>query len=360
MKTYKWFAILLSVLLMLAYLPLTSISISAAQSGTTGNCKWTLDDNGHLTISGYGKMDNYEHQKNANGDLAVNHPWGRNVTSVTVKDGVSSIGERAFYYCKSLEWITIPSSVNTIGYGAFLGCDSLTNITVDEKNSSFCSIDGVLFNKDKTTLIRCPAAKNTAYIIPNSVTAIDAYAFYGCESIPSVIMPDSVTTIGDYAFAHCDSLKTLSIPDSVKTIRKWAFCECLALSSVSIGNGVETIEEYAFVFCDAITDVYYESEQNRYTMEIGKDGNNNLTEALWHYKYVPSTTTDLTTTTSSTHKPTIFTTTTTIKNPHIPQSEKSDDNSNNITMAVVSFIAFLLIITTIILVFVLTKKRKSK
>ncbi len=130
------------------------------------------------------------------------------LTSVTIGNSVTSIGEDAFYHCDSLTSITIPDSVTSIGNYAFAWCDSLTSITVDEDNKYFSSNSyGVLFNKDKTTLIQYPAGNTrTSYTIPDSVTTIGNSAFYDCDSLTSVTIPDSVTSIGDYAFRYCDSL----------------------------------------------------------------------------------------------------------------------------------------------------------
>ena len=120
----------------------------------------------------------------------------RSLTSVTIPDGVTIINDAVFNGCTSLTSVTIPDSVTSIGGGAFAWCTSLTGIWVTEGNSHYSSdASGVLFSKDKTTLVQYPGAF-AAYAIPDSVTSIGAGAFGGCTSLTSVTIPDSVTSIG--------------------------------------------------------------------------------------------------------------------------------------------------------------------
>ena len=160
------------------------------------------------------------------------------LTSVTIPGSVTRIGEYAFSKCESLTSVTIPNSVTSIGWGAFSNCAALTGIRVAEGNSHYSSdASGVLFSKDKTTLVQCPGAFSGSYAIPNSVTSIGDYAFSGCSSLTSVTIPDSVTSIGKWAFSECKSLTSVTIPGSVTSIGVGAFASCTSLTGIWVAEG---------------------------------------------------------------------------------------------------------------------------
>ncbi len=133
----------------------------------------------------------------------------KNLTSVTIPDGVTKIGGNAFRNCTNLTAVTVPQSVTKIGPCAFTYyCLNLVSINVNANNSNYSSMDGVLFNKNKTELIQYPAGKtNTSYVIPDSVKVIDSYVFRDCSHIESITIPESVTYVGDYVFLGCSTLK---------------------------------------------------------------------------------------------------------------------------------------------------------
>ena len=143
--------------------------------------------------------------------------------SVTIPSSVTEIGDSAFYGCTSLKSVTIPSSVTKIGIDAFGGCTGLKSITVDKNNKNYTSVEGVLFNKNKTEILSYPNAKGSSYVIPSSVTEIGGSAFGGCTSLKSVTIQSGVKKIVNNAFSDCTGLKNVTIPSSVTYIGDNAF-----------------------------------------------------------------------------------------------------------------------------------------
>ena len=126
---------------------------------------------------------------------------------MTIPEGVTSIGDYAFYSCSGLTSVKIPESVTSIGWNPFAGCINLNSIRVASGNPRFISVDDVLFSKDKTELIAFPGAKTGDYSIPSGVTSIGHGAFWGCSGLTSVKIPESVTSIELLAFSDCTSLQ---------------------------------------------------------------------------------------------------------------------------------------------------------
>ncbi|MBO5788315.1 MAG: leucine-rich repeat domain-containing protein, partial [Clostridia bacterium] len=125
-----------------------------------------------------------------------------------------------FAYCTSLTSVVIGNGVTSIGESVFYGCTNLTNIKVDENNRHFQSIDGNLYSKDGKALIQYAIGKTDAsFIIPDSVTSIGNYAFYGCSKLISVVIGNGVTSIGESAFEDCRSLTSIVFTDAANWYR---------------------------------------------------------------------------------------------------------------------------------------------
>ena len=220
---------------------------------------------GSVTIPSSVTYNNKTYSVTSIGDYAFLYCTG--LTSVTIPNSVTSIGDEAFYGCSGLTSITIPNSVTRIGEGAFAYCSGLTSVTIPnsvtsigdfaflyctsinvvDDNPNYSSKDGVLFDKQQTTLIQYPGGKQGAYVIPNSVTSIGNYAFYGCSGLTSITIPNSVTSIGKDAFKNCSGLTSIMIPNSVTRIGNHAFCNCSGLTSVTIeADTPPTIGIYCF------------------------------------------------------------------------------------------------------------------
>ena len=266
-------------------------------SGTCGdNLTWTLDTEGHLIIKGTGEMYNWSSSQEVpwynftdqvetitigTGATSIGQYAFKDcdiLTSVTIPDSVTTIGRYAFYDCAGLTGLKIPDSATDIGTHAFYGCDGLTSVKVpasvtnigagafghcdgltainmDENNTAYCSVDGVLLNNDQTELLQYPGGKSGTYTIPDSVTSISDDAFSFCVGITGVTIGDNVASIGEYAFEFCKNLISATIGNGVKSIGYEAFFSCYSLMDVTIGNRVASIGDYAFADCNSLTSI---------------------------------------------------------------------------------------------------------
>ena len=248
-------AFLLTAALLAAVFPFAPLTADAADSFTEGYFTYSIyeDETGNKVAY----------------ITDCNHAIPEDVVIPSTLGGypVTAISQWVFFDFIGLKSVTIPASVTgTFNddfenyyreiYPVFGGCTSLTAINVDENNTKYKSVDGVLFNKDMTTLILYPNAKiNASYAIPNSVTEIEVDAFSGCTSLTKVTIPDSVTKIGYGAFSGCTSLKEIAIPNSVTEIGNYAFLGCTSLTKVTIPNSVTEIGYSAFEGCTSLTSV---------------------------------------------------------------------------------------------------------
>ena len=202
------------------------------------NLYWAYTD-GTLTITGTGAMYNYDFMDN----LAPWNSVSNNIKNIVLPEGLTSIGEWAFYLCASVTSISIPEGVSSIGVRAFCNCSSLTSISIPNSvtsigerafyncynlasvtlSTNLSKIDKYLFGQCRTLI---------AITIPNNVTAIENGAFSGCSSLTSITIPNSVTCIGDYAFRNCSALLSVVIGSSVANLGSFAFGECRNLQDI--------------------------------------------------------------------------------------------------------------------------------
>ena len=180
------------------------------------------------------------------------------LTSIDIPNSVTSIGDEAFWGCSGLTSITIPNSVTFIGDGAFHDCTGLTSVNIHDLDA-WCKIDFNNFYSNPLYYAQhlfIDGEEPTDLVIPESVTSIGGYAFYGCTGLTSVTIGKSVTSIGGYAFYGCSGLTSVTIPNSVTSIGEEAFSGCSGLTSVTIPNSVTSVGGKAFYNCSGLTDVY--------------------------------------------------------------------------------------------------------
>jgi uncharacterized protein (UPF0248 family) len=205
---------------------------------------------------------------------------GSEITALVIPDGVTTIGNYAFFRCTSLTSLTIPNSVTSIGSSAFYSCSGLTFVVIPESVTSigedafyYCVKLSAAYISDLTNWCKIwfandhsnplnnalslfvNGSKITDLIIPDGVDSIRSYAFYGCRGFNSVTIPNSVTSIGRSAFYGCKKVSSITIPESVISIGYSAFYGCSGLISVTIPNSVITIGDKAFYYCNGITSV---------------------------------------------------------------------------------------------------------
>lgn len=265
------------------------VVVDSGECGAQGdNVIWTLYDDGELVISGEGEMEDYT--------SSLDVPWccyseeiffvkiecgvttvgayaffGFPIKQVEIAESVTNIGDIAFAHCDNLINIDIPNSVTTIGacafvnsnnietinlgsgvaiigYYAFAVCANLSRINVDEDNKNFSSDEyGVLFNKDKTVLVKFPMGSEIKkYTIPEGVTTVNECAFLFCSGLTDIAFPESLSTIESYGFFACYSLNKCVFNNGIKTVGENAFAECCSLIDIVISDGSESLGETCF------------------------------------------------------------------------------------------------------------------
>lgn len=278
-----------------------SEAIAAGKCGD--NLTWSLSDDGTLTISGTGDMYNYN-------DVAPYNisPWYHDLTSsnsggysgvsiknVTIREGVTSIGNNAFLGCGKISNIEFPDSLTSIGKSAFSPSPALNEVTLPK---NLVNLGAYAFSRGNFSSIE----------IPEGVTSIQQYTFSGCKKLASIQLPKSLISIEDGAFNGCAELLSIQIPNTVSSLGKFTFFNCISLfspiqipngvtcipkglldgcssfSSISIPKSVTSIEDSAFYGCASLTDVYFEGTQSQWdAISVSKYQNDALQTATIHY-----------------------------------------------------------------------------
>ena len=197
---------------------------------------------------------------------------GSLLSRALIPEGVTSIGLGAFRGCP-LTQVQIPASLTQIGFEAFQNCAPLTYISVDTRNPAYCNdAQGAMYNKNRTTLIVVPGGFAGKFVIPETVTQVEASAFAYCTGMTSVQIPDSVTAIGESAFYHCEKLESVVLPGSLAEVKKHTFGWCSSLSSVTIPKSVTAIQDSAFSYCVSLTAITFQGNAPTFgTVYVFKD-----------------------------------------------------------------------------------------
>ena len=199
--------------------------------------------------------------------------WDNNVTTLQIpseveyegeKYTVTSVNQSVFSKNSSITKIIIPKTVKNTDFGSnegfkynpFVDCISVESIEVEEGNPAICSVDGVLFNKDTTTLIGYPAASaRESYTVPASVKTAGDGAFFNSKYLKKIVLPDNIETLGYSLFASSKSLEEVVLPSSIKELSIYLFKDCTKLKSVVIPEGVTTIGYSAFEGCTRLESI---------------------------------------------------------------------------------------------------------
>jgi hypothetical protein len=146
-----------------------------------------------------------------------------------------------------ITYIKLPAALGNLASNAFNECDTLLRIDVDDSNPYFCSVDGVVYSKDRTILKVFPAGRGGDFTIPNGVTTVSNFAFYRCYQVENINMYNTVTSIGERAFSFCWNLRSVRFSDNLETIGALAFSHCDDLTELRLPKSIKSIGTDAFL-----------------------------------------------------------------------------------------------------------------
>ncbi len=178
------------------------------------------------------------------------------LTNLTLGDGITALGGYAFGACTGLRQVSLPRSVTALWDAVFADCTGLMSITVDPLNPQYSDRDGVLMSKDQSILMQYPAGRAGSYSVPDGVTTIAAYGFFGSIRLTSVTVPDGVLYIGDNAFSGCSGMTNITLGTRVRSLGNVVFWDCYALTSVYFAGNAPAVGSSTFHNAEQVT-VYH-------------------------------------------------------------------------------------------------------
>ena len=193
-------------------------------------------------------------------------------TRIDIPEGVEFVGKEAFWQCNYVTGITIPASLTSIGEYAFGNSGRLVSFDVDQDNSAYSDVEGVLFNKDQTALIDFPKnnlSRGAAYSIPDGVESVNDKAFNGVSRLKGINIPSSIKHIGEYAFVGCANWTNAALPQGVTSIGFGAFINCRKLPDITIPAATEYIGDKAFESCTILEEINVVSSNAAYSSLAG-------------------------------------------------------------------------------------------
>lgn len=276
---------------------LSSVTLPEGITSIGEYCFMSCDDLTSITLPSTLKTIGNQAFDSCTGFTTINLPAGvthigdrafdgcTGLTNIKIPNSVTYIGSNAFSGCK-MTTFDIPNSVKFIGYGALGSCPNLTTVTigfgletieagafsqsvklttinVSAENKNFSSVDGILFNKAKTEIVKYPMGKtSTTYSIPDSVISIRDGAFAQCRNITSMIITDAVINLGNGAFTNCDNLSSVVLGSGIKSLNNGVFQNCKSLSTILIPEKVVSIDDFAFYGCTNLTSINIKGDVN--------------------------------------------------------------------------------------------------
>ncbi len=296
----KILAIVLAIFMIVSTVPMAFAATTVAEGTVCDGITWVLDSDGTLTINGTGEVPNSWYE---------DRPWSEyndTIQNIVVGEGITELNGTVFYKANNAETLTLPSTLTFCD--SYIFGDSqytLEEIIVAPENTTYKSIDGILFTEDEKTLVLYPSAKEgTEYTIPASVTKLGKISFQVNQNLEKIIIPDTVTALDNYCFSRTNiktfeigssiteipyrcfygnDAEVLAIPDTVTTLDDYVFQSMSDLKTLILGSGLKTIGEDIVDQTYELTTIHYKGTQETWDAISINEDNAALAEKELHF-----------------------------------------------------------------------------